>query len=1253
MADLINQFDSKSLGRLSSEDAVLLFRRLLWSAVFRRSLPISSVTITANVNVPDGGIDAEIAKNSLTVQQDLLVAGKSFFQIKAGTSATPWQKAWVRNELFGTKKPSKAAMGDAVRHCLANRGRYVLVCFGCDFTGTQERNAKKHFKEYFKACGYKNPRVEVWGQATLAGLILQYPSLILRLANRDQLPFSTYTEWQLDAEMVKPFEAGASQQRLIQQTREALRGSQVRHIRLIGEPGLGKTRLVLEALAPEDLASPTIYVRHPEDFERSPLFNSLLRADDQSYAIIVIDDCPPRHRASIWNAIRQRSDRLRLITLDHGPEDSVDNLMQVLQCPPLESTQIEAILSDYIGKNGNVRRWAEFCSGSPRVAHAVGANLQLNPDDILKSPASVPIWDRFIHGNTRVGSQEESQRELVLRYLALFQKFGFEGPVQAEGKFIAKLVEEADPTITYSKFQSIIKHYRDRRIIQGKTTLFLVPKALHIYLWRQFWQHYGLGLDLPNLLSVLPESLFRWFAEMFKYGYESKECLVQIEKLTQAGGPFDNRTFLQGVGAVLLNDLAEAHPGAVLKCIERTVGTWSHSELVNFAKQRQYLVWALEKIAIWKQFFRRAAEMLLKLAVAENSKMGNNATGTFCGLFDMGFAQMASSEAPPSERLTVLETALKSSDEAVRAIAIKAIGHMLAEHPHSKMVGPEHQGVRPEPKLWTPKKWSEVFEAYRKAWKVAADFRKKTTALEKEAITKVMIDASYGRLQTRQMDAGIISFFKELSGEGLENRRLVTQVVARFRTFKWHHLRKQTVKALRDLDRQITGTTTKSRIERFVLFGSWDDYRDGPYSAKHMAMLRSLAKSILGEPSALKGLLPMLSSENGIASVGFGRVLADEDVKFSWWPEVYATYLAAGESAQGGFITGYLSGIFFKDRDLWESTVLGMLDNNSVRQNAQSLITGSGLTENVLNALCQGIDKGEIKADAISSLGYSGHYNFPPDRYVKFIEWCVQNGTAAVLKAGLETAHRLYCMSAQPLPIPELPILRLLTAPRLFTQEPESDSHHSWSELLKAFVAKYPYHAITLFDAVIRQFRNWETVLRFEYSLAQNALIELIHQNPHDCWQVLEKHLAPLDSRKATNILHWLGPHGAFGETGRAGPLSLFNIEDVFQWIDVDPLKRAELIIQECPSDLSTGSMTRELAAKYGEQDDVQRALWHCFGSDGWSGKASEHHRKVQDKFRNWLSKETSSPVIKFLEAYIEYLGKLIARDEIEEERHF
>ena len=46
--------------------------------------------------------------------------------------------------------------------------------------------------------------------------------------------------------------------------------------------------------------------------------------------------------------------------------------------------------------NHQADRWGELCSGSPRVAHVIGENLVNHPEDLLKPPGTVTVWERYV-----------------------------------------------------------------------------------------------------------------------------------------------------------------------------------------------------------------------------------------------------------------------------------------------------------------------------------------------------------------------------------------------------------------------------------------------------------------------------------------------------------------------------------------------------------------------------------------------------------------------------------------------------------------------------------------------------------------------------------------------------------------------------------------------------------------------------------------------------------------------------------------
>ncbi len=706
----------KILESLDTTAAVRHFRNLLWCEARRSGLPSHKVVVSLDTNVSDGGIDAKIEGVQKT--DSLLINGNSYFQIKTGKSFKPWQISSLKKELIGKTrtKPTKELLGKAVKSCLDKNGRYVLVTFGYDLNPQQHTDTQQNLVKLFCDCDYSNPTVEVIGQGQLVGVFSSYPSLCIELCDRTDFVFQAVDGWKKNEDMTSSLQLSDSQKVFIEDIRSAIRGEEFQHVRVIGEPGVGKTRLVLEAMSADDLSCATIYVPGAEDFQKSRLFNDLLRPDRQYFAQLVIDDCAEKDRASIWHVIKGKQN-IKLITIDHRPESSSDSLMKVFECPILPDDQIGKIIAEYIGNRYDVSNWASWCSGSPRVAHVVGDNLKRNPDDILKPPATVSIWDRFILGHKTRETKESEQHLLVLRHISLFQRFGFEAPVDEEAWFISALVKDADPSITWKKFQSIILHHKERRILQGKRTLFIVPKALHVYLWLGYWKHYGRGFDFQMFFSQIPSELRKWFLELFIYAHADPVAMQVVENiLSPTKGPFSKPEFLESeAGTQFLSYLAKANPPATITLLEATYGTWSIDKLRNWETGRQSIVWALENIAVWEDTFYRAARLLARMALAENAKYSNNSKGTLLSLFVIGMG-WAPTAATPDQRFPVIEELLRSNDTAMRELGLELCEQWFSTYGGSRIVGVEYQGMRPTVEFWRPKTYGEIYDHWKKVW---------------------------------------------------------------------------------------------------------------------------------------------------------------------------------------------------------------------------------------------------------------------------------------------------------------------------------------------------------------------------------------------------------------------------------------------------------------------------------------------------------------------------------------------------------
>ena len=116
-------------------------------------------------------------------------------------------------------------------------------------------------------------------------------------------------------------------------------------------------------------------------------------------------------------------------------------------------------------------------------------------------------------------------------------------------------------------------------------------------------------------------------------------------------------------------------------------------------------------VAIWSGLWRRSlfdpdgfeegADLLLRLAVAENEAYGNNATGQFVALFPVVLGNTA---ADGPARLLLLSDAARSKDPTQRKIVVDALLNGSSTDFFSRSVGGETHGSRPALRSWQPTK---------------------------------------------------------------------------------------------------------------------------------------------------------------------------------------------------------------------------------------------------------------------------------------------------------------------------------------------------------------------------------------------------------------------------------------------------------------------------------------------------------------------------------------------------------------------
>ena len=1239
----------RQLQAMDSGEAVEAFRNLLWCELRRVNVPSSDVRLGTK-EIADHGIDAAVQSSErLELSDTFLEGGENHFQIKAGESWKPWQPSFATKELLGKNK----LLGSAVENCLTLGGKYILVCFGNDLTPDQRKSAIQNIEKVFSDEGFANANVDVWGQQELLGHLQRFPFLSLQLAGRDRFQFLSWSGWQCSNEMSNQLEIGEEQDRLCKEIRQMVRDESVCHLRIVGEPGLGKSRLVLESLAEDGLSQLVVYVPHAEDFQNSRLYHDILHPDADYCLILVLDECRPKECKEIWDRLSNHSDRCMVISLDHDSYYPNDERFVQLECPRLEDEKIEKIIDAYTGQGGSGRRWSELCSGVPRVAHAIGQNLKTNPNDLLKSPSMNLIWERFISGYRSAESQEAKAKLVVLRYIALFHRFGFESPVESEGKFISDLIQ-ADHGISYARFQSIVAELKRQRILQGKVTLFIAPKLLHVHLWTQFWELHGRGISIGELFQQIPDKLRSWFVRMFPYAGESKVASAQVENFLGAEGPFNETKFaFSHVGCRFLHELSNASPKHALSALERVFGNADPSDLKGLGRGRQDIVWALERIAVWPQFFCRAARLLRQMAEFESSNSSNNSTGTFVALFCPAPGQGAPTGAAPSTRLPVLEETLADPSDDVKRIGIKACMAAVNTYPGMRVIGREHQGLRTV-EMWTPETWGDVYRAMKNAWQVFFECTRDWQRELRSEANDGLIEAGFRLLGNTSLSGAVLGTLEKLVDDGATNRQSLVKEIARvLRRSKGdtQNLSDEVLKRLCAIDEKIAGKSFSDRVQRIVHWSDWDDQYD-PESKNHdsfNAKVKELAEETSRSKDSFRKILPDLVVGTNNVLFQFGRDLATcDDGQFLNF--IVEGYRQSTGSISALFIGGYLRTLFETDREKWNAVLEEILNDELLRPMVCLIIRNSGATDEIVLRVLEQFDSGLLDINSLVAFGYSSYLTTLSETvFLAFVQRLVDSDQAPYAVALFSV---VYCDNQDPRKLPEDETMAIL---RAFAESKTREYDYQWREVAQAFVEQFPKRKMELFEVVlerveIRDAHSYPS----DYSL--QVIYPIIKSDPRKYWNTISARIDAAEGMKRSFLIDWLAPDMSLEDGVGTGPLLLFPIDAVIDWVDRDPETRAYELVRAVPKSLSrdeVGVWARELLNRYGSQEDVRRGLLSHFWAGGWCGNLSDRYRKLRETARGWLAEETSLRIREWLEEFIDWLSSDIERAEIEEEREY
>jgi hypothetical protein len=653
-------------------------------------------------------------------------------------------------------------------------------------------------------------------------------------------------------------------------------------------------------------------------------------------------------------------------------------------------------------------------------------------------------------------------------------------------------------------------------------------------------------------------SLMSWFEEMFRYAGESRGALKVTEGLLDANGPFGSGRFFEDRRAVrFLLALADAAPKAALRYVQRNIGTLDTKRLLEFEEGRREVVWALERIAVWRELFFGAADLLLQLAEAENESFANNATGVFASLFSPGEGPLAPTEASPEERFPLLAGALRSASPGRRRVALRACDQALETQSLIRFVGVEYQGLRVPPRLWTRRDLEEVLDAYRRVWNLVVEAIEVLEGGERQEAVEVLLKHAGGLALSAALSEMVVASLEVLVARSYASRRSIIDTVEGTLHYSGKRLPPESRDRLESLRRQLVESTVHARLERYVAMDVIHDAFDeqGNPVDKVGAQIESLATELLHESALLNAEVPWLATVTGSNAHRFGRALSAQDQDSSVLDALLGAQREAPKGTGAFLLGGYLSALFQRDLPTWERVLDNMSADEKLRDNVPEVTWRSGMTERAAVRILRLVESNAVPREALRMFAYGGVIRTVPENVLGlWVERLLKAPTRASVSSALSLLFFYYNMPPSRGVPPRALTARVLTAGPFFEGPSERtalNEEYEWSELAKRLVDLYPEEGGAIARMLVQNFGAEGTVAARFVSAAHEVLAKIAGAAPEATWTQIADVLGPPISGRAFRLGRWL----------RNGGLALMRFEDVLAWVDEDVERRAWYLV--------------------------------------------------------------------------------------------
>lgn len=488
------------------------------------------------------------------------------------------------------------------------------------------------------------------------------------------------------------------------------------HIRITGDSGIGKTRLVYEILNNLYLGQDSFkansfnyYDAKGHDIDRSTL--KTISEISNDLHVIVIDNFP----LEFHKELLKNKPQCRIITIDYIKDYEKPTGLYPYKSYILNSKDYESVVNDILYQNYNmdlstsqISHLVKFTEGNTLLA------IQFAEAGIINAELE-SIVDSVLTKKLIFGRDVENKDDLrVLRIISCFDKLdypisGIDTPKNQETNQNLKFLSDF-LGIELTSFKEIIQKYKNKvRIEQFGNLIVVRPLPLTLRLAIDFWRYKD-----PNDYKAFIENMPNQYREAMVNqlsrleGFEFAKDF--ITEFWGVDGNFSTAEYINtSEGSRIFRSIATVNPSESIKVLKKHF-LKSKDEFYINENARQNIVWALERLCFRKETFIEASKILMCIAINEGETYySNNAKSYFLQLFKI---YLAGTEIDLLPRLEVLKWAFNRNEEEYTQLALKAIRRAYSEV-GGRFSGAERQGINMPLEDYTPKLYDEIWDYYK------------------------------------------------------------------------------------------------------------------------------------------------------------------------------------------------------------------------------------------------------------------------------------------------------------------------------------------------------------------------------------------------------------------------------------------------------------------------------------------------------------------------------------------------------------